>query len=480
VRQLAVPLHFVLCVAALRLGPAHPWLLAWPALYATILLASAVACAWRERSVAGLWVAPAALVMHAAWAWGFVTGLLRWQQPSWRREGSQPLWADLERDAAAAELEAVVVDPSLFTAPYDGALSRALATAGVHSRWAVRPVRPGDRRELPEAQSDEIFYRKTDRLTGVPQALRALFKGVSHVLGLAALVRRVIATRPDVVHFQWLIVPPLDTLALLVIRRFCPVVVTVHDSLPYNGDRSKRWQALAADLPLRLADRLIVLARSARERLVARGISAEKISVIPHGPMPLPEIPPGRATPRDPRFTFVLFGELKTYKGIDVLVEAMGLLPPVLREQARIIVAGRPLMSLEEIAARIDALGLGANVELRPRRLSELEMAELFGAADCIVFPYRQIDASGVYYQAKSTSKWLIASRLGIFAEDMTEGARGALVPPEDPAALAGALAFAIVNRPVATGSTTDTSWEDIGRSTRAAYRKAAARRRST
>ncbi len=52
-------------------------------------------------------------------------------------------------------------------------------------------------------------------------------------------------------------------------------------------------------------------------------------------------------------------------------------------------------------------------------------MADLFADTDCFVFPYRQIDASGVYFLTKSLNKWTIATRVGIFAEDFQDGAQG-------------------------------------------------------
>jgi succinoglycan biosynthesis protein ExoA len=472
-RQLAVPVNFLGLLFALPFGPTHPWVLAWPALYFGTLAGASLWFACKHRSLSGLLAGPAAGVMHLAWAYGFLTGLLRRRQVVWLRESNKPLWEDEASDARHAGLRAWLVDPSLFTGPYDGALTRGLKAAGVHARWAVRPVRPGDQRELAEEASEEIFYRRTDQLTRLPGPLRAAAKGVSHLVGLLELVRRVSATKPDVVHFQWLILPLFDALAIALIRRTCPVIVTVHDSMPYNGDRSKLLQALAADLPLRLADRLVVLAQSARERLVSRGFAKSRISVIPHGPMPLPEPTPSGEP--DTRFTFVLFGELKTYKGIDVLIEAVGLLPAELRSWMRVIIAGRPQMSLKEPLARITELGLGSVIEVWPRRLPEQEMANLFGAADCFVFPYRQIDASGVYYQAKAKPKWIIASRVGIFAEDLADGVRGALVEPEDPHALAMALAYALVERPVPQSDSPDTSWANIGNSTRNVYRLARA-----
>jgi glycosyltransferase involved in cell wall biosynthesis len=377
----------------------------------------------------------------------------------------------------ARPLRVLLVDSSLFTAPYDAALTDGLVAAGVAPTWAVRPTRAGDRQEIPVEYVDDFFYRLTERLTFLPARARAVAKGLAHARGLARLLVRVAARRPDVVHFQWIVVPPLDVVAISLIALFRPVVLTVHDAVPYNGERLSFLQNLGFDLPMRLSQRIIVHTREGRERLVARGLAADKIAVIPHGPLALrvATAPTPRAERTDDRMTFVMFGEIKPYKGPDVLVEAVGRLPPTLRGRARFVIAGRPRMDLEPITARVAALGLGDTIEIRPRRLSEPEMADLFHEADCFVFPYRQIDASGVYFLTKALGKWMIASRIGIFAEEVRDGEQGALVAPEDATALAGALASAIAERPRPNATAPSTGWREIGQATRALYDQVAA-----
>lgn len=379
-------------------------------------------------------------------------------------------------------LRVLLVDPSLFTAPYDAALNGGLIANGVVPTWAVRPTRAGDRQELPVENVDDFFYRRTDRMTFLPRRLRSLAKGAAHALGLARLVGRVLARSPDVVHFQWLVVPPLDALAIRIIALRCPVVLTVHDTVPFNGERLSLMQSLAFDLPLRLSDRLIVHTRSGRERLLARGIPGDKVAVIPHGPLQLPPPPPrpardeaapgGRA---DQRLTLVMFGEIKPYKGPDILVEAVSRLSPAQRRQVRVVIAGRPRMDLGPLLARIAALGLEETIEVWGRRLDEAEMTDLFALADCFVFPYRQIDASGVYFLTKALGKWIIATRVGVFAEDVDDGVQGTLVPPEDAAAFAAALARVIEERPKPRGASASLAWLDIGRATRTLYDQVAA-----
>jgi glycosyltransferase involved in cell wall biosynthesis len=384
-------------------------------------------------------------------------------------------------------MRVLLVDPSLFTAPYDAALTEGLIANGVVPTWLVRPTRPGDRQEIPARYVDDFFYRRIERMTFLPQRLRTLAKGAAHALGLARVVGRVLAQAPDVVHFQWLVVPPLDALAIRLIAWFCPVVLTVHDTVPFNGEHLSLLQNLAFDLPLRLSDRLIVHTRAGRERLLGRGVPGGKVAVIPHGPLqlhgvaaPKPRDQRGPGRPADQRITFVMFGELKPYKGPDLLVEAVGQLPLSLRRRARVVIAGRPRMELAPLSARIAALGLEETIEVWARRLSEVEMADLFELADSFVFPYRQIDASGVYFLTKALGKWIIASRVGIFAEDVRDGVQGALVPPGDVGELSAALASAIERPSPSTPSRASPAsptldWLDIGRATRELYDQVAA-----
>jgi glycosyltransferase involved in cell wall biosynthesis len=364
----------------------------------------------------------------------------------------------------------LLVDPSLFSAPYDAALTDGLVAAGVDPRWAVRPTRPGDRAELKQQHADAFFYRHVDSLSSLPAPVRSVAKGLAHVVGLARLVRRVALRRPDVVHFQWTVFPALDTLAMLVIRRRSAVVLTVHDTTPCNGDRGPWLHRSGQRWPMRVAHRIIVHTKGARETLVDHGLRADTIDVIPHGPLRPPAASP---SPRDARYTIVLFGELKPYKGIDVLIDAVALLPPDVRGQARVLIAGRAQMDVTPLVARIAERGLADVIDLQPRRLSEDEMAELFGRADCFVFPYRKVDASGVYFMVRSLSRWIIASRVGVFSEQLTERVDGDLVPPEDPSALAMALGSAVTTRAKPTAVKPAGDWSAIGGATLAAYRSA-------
>lgn len=363
-------------------------------------------------------------------------------------------------------MNVILVDPSLYTAPYDAGLTRGLLAAGVTPTWMTRPLRPGDRAEIPPECTDTFFYRRTDQA-------HSLVKGCAHLAGIGKLLWKIWREKPEVVHVQWIVVPLVDIVAMALIRRWCPLILTVHDTVPYNGQKMSWLQRLGHDLPARLAHRVIVHTRAGAQTLQRHGVPKARISVIPHGPLRL-SVPAPAASRRDARWTTVLFGEIKPYKGVDILIEAVAALPAQVREGLRVVIAGRPRMDMAPLAARIAALGLEGQFELRLRRLSEEEMAALFAEADCFVFPYRQIDASGVYYLVRSLGKWLIASRVGVFAEEMGDE-EGALVAPGDAACLSHALRRAIAERPGGASRVAGTSWSAIGHATRSLYERAIA-----
>lgn len=390
----------------------------------------------------------------------------------------QPGRGHLRAPEKRAPLRALLVDPSLFTSAYDAGLTRGLRAVGVEPYWAGRPLRRGERSEIQASDIGITFYRSVEALPAKWQKLRGLAKGLSHIVDLVRLVGHVRRQRPAVMHVQWAVLPLFDALAMRMIRRVCPVIMTVHDTVPFNGEKISILQNSGFDMPIAAADHVIVHTKGARRNLIARGIAESKVSIVPHGPLTLNVAPVALPADhvRDPRWTFVMFGQIKPYKGLDVLIEALGQLPPELRRQARVIVAGAPYFDMAPLQQRIAALGLGDVVDLRLGRLDETQMASLFEEADSFLFPYRQIDASGVYFLLKPTGKWMIASDVGIFAEDMQE-ANGALVKPADADALAAALADAIERRPEVK-ITAGGDWTSIGDKTLEIYRETMNRRR--
>lgn len=374
----------------------------------------------------------------------------------------------LAQGAAATPPHILMVDPSLFTPSYDAALIHALRAQGASVELVGRPPRRSEAPSEPAAVPH--FYRWFDtapHLLGLPGAA---LKAMEHALdGLRFASSAGSADR--LLHFQWLPFPLADAALLRVARRRGPVVATVHDTAPFNGTPTASLQVHGFAAALDGAHRLIVHTESGRRRLRKLGIDEERIRVIPHGP--LPGAPTARPHVRDPRWTVVAFGKLRPYKGLDVLVEAAAALDAETRAGLRIIIAGEPAMDLRPLRAAIAANCLEGVVEIRDRWHDDEALATLFSEADAFVFPHREVEASGVFFLVQGLGRWLIASRIGAFAEAIEDGVSGRLVPPEAADALAEALADGVSRRPGPAAPPRVADWDSIARATLATYAEA-------
>ena len=372
-----------------------------------------------------------------------------------------------------------LIDPSLFTLPYDAALAAGLQAEGhevvLHGR------RPGaDDNTADGVPLRESFYRIAGApgLGRLPNALRLAVKGIDHLWSMRGLLGHLRRHRPDVIHFQWLPLPVIDRRFLGPLRRIAPLVLTVHDTNPFNGNPTGRLQRVGAHAAFRDFDCLIVHTDQGRARLIAHGEAAGRVALMPHGLLGQPPSAP-QPDPMTGEITFLLFGKIKPYKGTDLLIEAFARMPAALREQAHVRVVGKPYMDdapLRQLAAR---LGVADRVRWDTRFVADGEVGEFFHPGVVAVFPYREIEASGVLSLAINHGRPLLAARLGSFVEVIEDGRQGLLVPPEDADALSAAMARFVADRPFAAGcaqavrAMTDTvpSWRQIARRTADLYR---------
>ncbi len=381
-------------------------------------------------------------------------------------------------------MKIAVVDPSLYTWPYDAELVGALRAAGHDATLYGKALPARDPRQGNPILAP-LFYRslaEVEKERG-PRTLFLARKALSHIASMAGLVRALRRTRPDVIHVQWLLFPAADRLFLRALRRIAPLVLTVHDTNPFNANPAARVQALGAIAIMRAFDRLIVHTAQGAERLAAHGVARDRIAVIPHGLLHRPEPAPPPPATGEAMLAFLQFGMIKPYKGVDVLIRAVARMAPSARARCAIAVVGRPEMDVAPLAALARELGVADAIRFDFRFVADDEIARLMRKAAVLLFPYREIEASGVLMSALAWARPVIASRIGLFAEIIAEGRHGLLVPPDDPAALAAAIERlaqdpALVARmaeEVRTLAATIPSWHEIARRTLAVYESAGA-----
>src|SRR6266850_7847674 len=225
-----------------------------------------------------------------------------------------------------------------------------------------------------------------------------------------------------------------------------PFVTTLHTVLREpDADQRFVMEEIAT-----LSDRLIVMSEHSAEILqeVFR-VPDNKIDLIPHGVPDLPFIDPNfykDCFGTEGKVVLLTFGLLSPNKGIENVIQA---LPRILSRHSNIVymVAGAThphlkrregeqyRLYLQKLA--ID-LGVQANVIFHNRFVSPQEMVELVSAADIYITPYKHKGqvVSGTLAYALSAGKAIISTPY-LHAIELLDEERGALVPFDDPRAIA-------------------------------------------
>ncbi|HUZ63460.1 MAG TPA: glycosyltransferase [Acetobacteraceae bacterium] len=382
-------------------------------------------------------------------------------------------------------MRVALIDPSLFTLPYDLRLAAGLRANGHEVRLHGRRSCPDDGDvSAPSVVASFYPVANLPMVRSLPGPLRLSIKGADHVISMARLRARLAREQAEVIHFQWLPLPAVDCRFLSGLRSLAPLVLTVHDSEPFNGNPAARLQRHGLPASFRQFDRLIVHTDQGRNRLHAQGIAAEQIAVLPHGLLGA-SVTAIRTDDDVGETVFLLFGKLKPYKGADVLLRAFARMLPPLRARARVRIVGKPYMDIGPLHRLASELGIADRVAIEPRFVADPEIPRLFQSGTVAVFPYREIEASGVLSLAIAHARPMLASRIGGFAETIRDGKDGLLVPPGDEGALADAMARFVVDgaftmacaRHVVELAATIPDWREIGRRTGEIYQHAAASR---
>ena len=314
------------------------------------------------------------------------------------------------------------------------ALARHLTRGGHH----VRVVTTADRAPAPEA------YPVTWVSRSVPAGVRhglvaarvaAAARGAD-VVYATSMVRRAVAgaataRRPVVVKV-------VADEAYERARRSGRFEGTLEDFRDWPGDR--RTQALRATRTalVRRADHVIVPSAYLGAHVVAWGVPAERVSVIPNPAPPLAPLPPreelrGALGVAPGEVVLAFAGRLTTQKALPGLLEALAVTP------------GPTLLLLGEGPERDHLERRAAALELGPRVRflgggSRDDVLRLFAAADVAVLPSAWENFPHTVVEALAVGTPVLATAVGGVPEVVVDGRNGLLVTPGSAAALAEAL----------------------------------------
>jgi glycosyltransferase involved in cell wall biosynthesis len=341
----------------------------------------------------------------------------------------------------------MVVDPGCFTPAYDAELCRALAYRGERVTLVTAPHSNDTSHHFPSGFAVIELFFDWQQLRRLGR-WRKFIKGIAYPWYCRRLVQLIAEARPDVLHYQWMLVPPVDLYFMRQIRRRSPatsIVVTVHEVHSLATVAGRRHMVNV----LNLANGVVVHGRESKAQLLRKypALNPSKVAVIPHGPLhlqsALAEDAGGKRPDREPRKerkrVGLVFGEIKSYKGLDVLAEAISLLAESEKQQLGLVIAGK----LEEPGCRADLErieSLGIEVDIKIGYVPSADVPTYFRIADFVLLPYKAIGQSGVLLTALSQGRMVIASALGDMPELIAATNGGWSVPSANASALADAL----------------------------------------
>ncbi|MCC2675630.1 MAG: hypothetical protein K0R58_2577 [Ramlibacter sp.] len=296
--------------------------------------------------------------------------------------------------------------------PHEGALVERLRDQGV--RVHVVPFL----RWIPAASEP-----------AVRNCLRFVLRFPAGLLRASRLIR---AGNYDVVYTN-----TVTVLDFALAARMCRVAHVWHLREAAAGNpqlRSPLSNARVAALVRALSTRVIYNSRALWARYGAS--KSGKDVVVHNGLRP----PPERARPpraAGARLCVVTAGFMDRRKGLDVLLDALVLLPPELRASMVLRVAGHVEDRMaRELAPRLQRLGDSVEFVGWADGLEEL-----LDTADLLVSSARDEPFGRTLVEAMMAGVPVLATRSGGPEEIVVDGVTGVLVPPDDPARLSAALA---------------------------------------
>jgi len=227
--------------------------------------------------------------------------------------------------------------------------------------------------------------------------------------------------------------------------------------LPWSGSAHAKdiWTTPEWEKREKLADCdwLVTCTRANVEHLAPLAPPA-RVELVYHG-VDLARFPPPRIQGREKHggdasdpVVILSVGRLVEKKGTDVLLRALARLPAQLHWKLVHVGTGPLLSDMKDLCR---TLGLAERVEWRgalaqDEVLREYRAADLFALASRVARDGDRDGLPNVLVEAQSQGLACVASRISAVPELVSDGLTGVLVPPDEPAALAAALADLVSN----------------------------------
>lgn len=342
--------------------------------------------------------------------------------------------------------------------------TRAILRAQAAQGWEVRGV-TGHRHAASGPLTEEVDGLIFHRTPGKPATGNALLREWRDISAHADAIDHLVSQwRPDIIHAHS---PVLNAMAAQRVarRHGIPMIYEIRafweDAAVGNGSGTegspRYWLTRQLEThAVRAADAVAVICEGLRGDLIARGVPAGKIIVSPNG-VDMDQF--GDPVPRDPALAAKLglegadvvgfIGSFYDYEGLDDLIAAM---PRLVRERPRaklLLVGGGP----REEALRAQAMASPfADHIVFVGRVPHDQVEHYYAQVDILAYPRKAMRLTDLVtplkpLEAMAQGRLVAASSVGGHRELIEDGVTGTLFAPDDPPAIAAALAGLFADR---------------------------------
>lgn len=327
----------------------------------------------------------------------------------------------------------------------------AQAAAGIETCMLTGP-RQHSGETLVERVDGRLFFRTPD----APESGPPLVREVRRLARLRRRLDTVVQTlRPDIVHVHSPVLNALPLLRLLgryrlpwvyEMRATWEDAAVSHGQASYMGPRYRVSRALETHV-LRRADHVVTICDGLAREIAARGVPAERVSVVRNFIRGSGRTPPavGPAAQAAPAYRIGYIGSLYGYEGLETLID-LATHPFVVENGIQITVIGggpeearlRELCASRGVADRVAFVG----------RVSNAQVRDWYRAFDLLVLPRKSIRLTELTTPLKPIEAMthgcvVVASDIGGHREMVRDAETGYLFAAGDTDALAGTLARA-------------------------------------
>lgn len=313
-------------------------------------------------------------------------------------------------------------------------------TSGCYSLPQADYIYKNEKIDITEFISDNIDFSLEKYSVNIVKGFSGAYVGnvvhktLNYLKGLKELKKYIIDNSIDIVHLQWFSLPWIEWLYVKNLKKYCKVIVTIHDVVPFNN---RPFEMKALDIIYDSADYLLFHTEFAREDFKHYYSAKTRSKIITQGfckkgdytRINKKEAKDYFGIPYD-SVVFLYYGTIRKSKGLDILLKAIAKASES-NEKIHLLAGGAFQKVDESKLLELASLIPDKNKTINFSFISTYEEPYYFSAADVVCLPYREITQSGVAQNALMYELPIIASDIGSLKEVVRPGVNGELIEPD-------------------------------------------------